>query len=483
MRYRTQIVAVVIAALGSVASGRACYAQSFKDAIILAIENSDTLKAEELRLNALKENEYQAQNLIRPNVNLSLEQGINGIGQNYTSYGKEYNSWSGAQPTNLTLSVSQNIYTGNRRQSEIRVAQLKYVQQKAKIRSLKLSIVQNTIEAYTQVVHDYSLLNIREEGVKNFDEQLKATLVMQKGGLVGLTEVSQARTRLASARKLRELSWAKFAASWANLERIIGQTPSGLTQKDLDIKLPETLEAAVEMAQSHNQDLRYFRINEDISEYNGKAVLSDYNPKISVNLSKSETLGYSESIKKYDDTSLNLRITVPLWSGGQLESKKRQTNLEKQAYRYDARNQEKTLSENIKSLWYNANAADESTQYSKEAIDAAEAALKGSKIEQKSGLRTVIEVLNQEQELLDAKISSIDSQNELIIYKSRLITSIGLDPTNTISDDLEDNINLLIPHLKSEHINLPHFFEKPIVKLGDYLDENINNVAKPFINK
>ena len=65
-------------------------------------------------------------------------------------------------------------------------------------------------------------------------------------------------------------------------------------------------------------------------------------------------------------------------------------------------------------------------------VDSARVALEGVREEERVGQRTLLDVLNAEQELLDAQVAAVSDRHDLLIAAHALIASLGRLDGNTL---------------------------------------------------
>ncbi len=457
-------------------------AQSVHELVGKALDYSPSIKAEKLRLDSIQEQKVQALNQRRPNIQLNSSYGISSYNQ-WIPANKSTNFRNqGLTPGNLSLVLSQPIFTGGRVELALREGQLRYAQQIAKIYALSLNEVQKTLEAYANVIRDSKIYEIRRDGVNNLNEQLNAAIAMRKAGLVSLTDVSQAETRLLGAKSQLEMAKLRLTASWTTLERHIGETNSSLPKNSIVMNIPNDLNEAIELAIKNNSELKIIRFNEDITRASAKKIETDYAPKLSLDLSNTSNFNINTNGYHTNDTQLTARLSIPLWNGGQTSSRIRATIAEADAYRFDALDQELQLKEKAIIAWQNIEVASKNIELSEKQVKSAQSASTGAKLELKIGTRTIIEALNQEQEVMDAQINLTNAKNDYLISCINLMVLIGIDPTGNISEKTRYNPELEPPNMLDNKKGIPTKWEMPFVSLYEILSPVDNEVKYKYNN-
>ncbi len=443
------------------------HAQSINEVVGMALAQSPAIKSERLRLDSISEQQVQARNLRRPTLRADVSAGMAYNGQRIVGR----NIWEDTKPLTASLSLSQPLMLGGRFQATLREADIRVAQAIARIRSLELLAVRNALDAYADVVRDWTILGIRDEGVVNLTGQLRATQARKDAGLIGLTDVAQAETRLAAAQGQQASAKARLTASWAILERIIGSRPTELVEVELlPGTLPGTLAEAVSYGIRSSHDIKIARFNEEISRASARTIQTEVGPRATLEGSVDGAANSGIQGARSVNAQVSARLVIPLWSAGQNQSRVRAALAEANASRIDSLDLEQQLAERITIAWANLEAADSNVTAAAEQVRAAKVARLGAELEQRLGARTTLDVLNQEQEFLDAKVNLASAKREYMVATTLLLTLLGIDPTGRINPDTEFSLERDPKMVLDVPRGSPAFLERPLVALHDRLE-------------
>jgi TolC family type I secretion outer membrane protein len=435
-----------------------------REAVEMALGTSPALRAEQARVQALAEQIIQALNLRRPTIQLDASVGQSRIGQ---TFGGE-TGWRSTTPRTVALVLTQPLLLGGRVESELREAQLRLAQGVSRVRALQIAVARDVLLAYVDVLRDNDIHEIRTQGVENLLAQLAAAQARQDVGLIGLTDVAQVETRLAAARGQLAAARARLLASWAALDRLAGEMPVGLTDRELaGIALPSALEDAEASALAGSHELMGARLSAELGRALVTSLRAETGPRanLSAELNASEGGGLVES--RQQDARVGVRVSVPLWNGGQPQSRIRAAQAEAQAARFDVTDLEAQVRERVVAAWANLEAARISQAAAAEQVRAADVARTGADLEQRLGLRTTIELLNQEQELLEARIALATARRELMASSIQLLALTGRDPTGVITRETEFDGTDLLRSPTAGRPGRPALWERPLILLHD----------------
>jgi TolC family type I secretion outer membrane protein len=474
-------VCVISAGILLVASTMICsaQAQTVAEAVRMALDTSPAIQADKARLAGISEQQVQAQNLKRPSLQLDATTSIRQVA---VLQNGSYNRGR-TEPANVTFSASQPLMLGGRYEAAVREADLRVGQSIARVRSREIATIRQVIEAYANVRRDFQVSDIRAQGVGVLAQQLAGAQARQQEGLVGLTEVSQVETRLATAQTLAANARARLQASWATLERLIGARPTGLSEDSIDpAGLPSTLVEAVDLAKSMSHDLKITRYNEDIARAIARSAEVENAPRVNLQASISGTSDVGFNGGRSYDAQIGARFSVPIWTGGQPQSRTRAALTEANAARFDANAQEQLLEEQVTQAWATLEATRASANIAAELVRAAQVARTGAEVEFDVGLRNIIEVLNQEQELQDARVNQVNSRANLMTAQANIFALMGLDPTGTINSNTQfDPTKISMPYSRAVP-GKPAPWERPFIGLFDGLTE-AQKVTTPTIKR
>jgi outer membrane protein len=441
--------------------------QTISQAVAMALENSPYLKAERLRLSGTTEQQVQARNLRRPTLQGDISAGLTKSGQRIAGS----NIWDDTRPVSTSISASQPLLLGGRYQAAQREADLRVAQGIARIRSLELITIRNTLDAYADVVRDWTTLKVRDEGLTNLLGQLEATQARKDVGLIGLTDVAQAQTRLAAARGQQASARARLLGSWAILERLIGTRPTGLTELEFaPLAMPPSLLEAIATGIERSHDIKIARFNEEIARASARTIMTETAPRATLNASVTGAANSGFQGSRSADAQISARLVIPLWNGGQSQSRTRAALAEATASRIDSLDLEQQLTERITIAWANLDAANANVAAAEEQVRAAGVARVGADLEQRIGARTTLDVLNQEQEVLDAKVNLANAKRELMVATTLLLTLVGTDPTGLITQDTAFSMDRDQRLFLDPPQGKPSLLERPFIALHDRLD-------------
>ena len=286
--------------------------------------------------------------------------------------------------------------------------------------------MQDTVNAYVAVIRDQEevRLNINNEQV--LTRQLQATNERFRVGEITRTDVAQAESRLAGSRASRADSEGRLQQSRATFARLVGQPPQRLVApQPLRVPVADAREAGT-IASQNNPNVVAALFDEaaarDLVDVNFASLL----PQVSV----TGTTFRNDNSTTSTDTRLNgtqvtANLTVPLYQGGAEHAAVRQARQSAQQARQVVEDQRRAATQQATQAWETLNAARAQVDSVRAQIRAAEIALDGVQREAVVGSRTTLDVLNAEQELLNARVSLVRALANVITASHSLASSLG----------------------------------------------------------
>lgn len=422
---RAVLYALAIAACVMAGGVAPVHAESLPSALVAAYQTNPTLNAERAKLRAIDEEISQARSNLRPSVSADLESGIRKVNPNPKN--KLIRPGGGTHhPEGYAFSINQSLFRGLRTINAIREANATILAGRADLRTVEQTTLLDAVSAYMDVLRDQAIVRLREGNVRVLTEQLKATKDRFEVGEVTKTDVAQAEARRSGSISELNLAQSNLKTSRASYERLIGRPPSNLIEPaPIDGLLPMSLPGALEVAKIENPTIISAEYTEEASRYAIKQIRGEMLPEVSVEATYEKGLEPSVTLDDQSVTTVTGRVTVPLYSGGEPSSRLRQaieTNRQRLQEIDEARAQAQA---DVVAAWGRVMAARAQIESDQSQVRANKIALNGVREEEKVGQRTVLDVLDAEQELLDSQVDLVTTQRERVVASFTLLAAVG----------------------------------------------------------
>ena len=414
-------VAAAGLATATLSSGTA-WSASLEEALLAAYDNNPTLLAQRASLRVTNEGVSQAVSGWRPTVTgtgslgaLSSETDSNG-----TTTDSDRSFYSAA------LSVTQNLYAGGGTESGIAAAEADVLSARASLAATEQTVLFDAATAYLDVLRDIAVLELNQQNEKRLQKQLEATQDRFDVGEVTRTDVAQAESRLSRARADTISAAGSLETSKANYEQIVGEPIDGrVATPVLNLGLPLSREEAITLSSEKNPTIVAARHNYDSAVLDVDSVESSMYPSLDLVGAANYNSETSSEDVDYEDASIRLNLTVPIYQQGLVSSQVRQAKETASVARVQIEAERRNVVELATSSWENLKTTRAQIEAQQDEVRATTIAFEGVEQEAIVGSRTVLDVLDAEQELLDAKVSLVRTQRDENVAQFALLAAVG----------------------------------------------------------
>lgn len=416
-------IGLIAVALSAALFAGNAQAQSLEDTLVKAYQGNPTLKSERARLRASDEGVPQALSGWRPTVSVSGSYGVQRADS--TVNGPANKTADVREPLTGSLTVSQNIYRGGRTIAATESAEHTVKADRARLSSAEQAVLLTAVTAYADVVRDQAVVELNINNERVLQRQLEATRDRFRVGEVTRTDVSQAESRLSRARADRIASEGSLTDSRAAYENVVGEPPVVLKSAQPLTELPKSLSEAVNAAKRNNYGVAQARYVEMAAKSNVRQIVGELLPALTLDGEMETNHETSTDRSENQTVSVIARVSVPLYASGSVTSRVRAAK-QTAAQRRDELNQAvRDAIEDATEAWQLLQTGRAQIQAFSAAVEAAEIALEGVREEANVGSRTVLDVLNAEQELLDARVGLARSKRDELVATYQLRQAVG----------------------------------------------------------
>jgi outer membrane protein len=430
---RAYLWVVASLCLAGAATGIACSqaaADTLEWALVQAYQNNPSLNAQRAALRVIDENVPQALSGYRPKVSLTALGGYN-----YESATQEFpigGALTTVQFANQFLSRSvgvsgtQTLFNGYQTANRTRQAESQVDGARETLRVTEQQVLLDAATAYMNLLRDAAILDLNRSNVQVLTEQLKQTRDRFNVGEVTRTDVAQSESRLAAGRSALLGAQSNFVTSQANYRRVIGVNPGKLAPgTPVDRLSPNTLPKAIVQGEAQSPSVLAAAYGVDVAELGVKISEGALYPNLTVTASGSYGVQPAFETVKETQASVIGQLTIPIYQGGGEYSAIRQSKetLGQQRLTLDI-NRDQARATVVQS-WGQLDAAKAQIESTTAQVNAAEIALNGVREEARVGQRTTLDVLNAQQELVNARVALVTAQHDRVVASYTLLASVG----------------------------------------------------------
>ena len=387
--------------------------ESLGDALRDTYHNAGLLDQNRALLRAADEDVAQSLAALRPVITWQAQ----------AIYANMSASTAGGLPDSIdaTISVSGSLLVHDGGASALATEAQKelVLQTRQGLVQVEQQVLFRTVSAYMEVRRASEFLALRRSNVGVIDQELRAARDRFEVGEVTRTDVSLAEARLAAARSLLAAAEGSLAQATEEYRATVGRAPGRLDVVN-PAALQHDLEAARAFAVRNHPEVLGAQYGVSASELNIRRAEAALNPRLN--------LGGTVGLNDQGDATQRLSLTYggTLYQGGQLQSIIRQAQARRDASRSNLLVVSQGVSQNVGNAYASLRVARASREASALQVRAARTAFRGVREEATLGARTTLDVLNAEQELLDAQANAISAQADEVIASYQVLGAMGL---------------------------------------------------------
>lgn len=396
-------------------------AEPIEDALVKAYLNNPTLQAGRAGLRATDEAVPQALSNWRPEVEVSSSVGKERVSGSTIAADSETR-----EPMDLGISLTQPLFRGGRTLAETSEAENTIRAERARLLETEQQVLLDAASAYLNVFRDLAVLRLNVNQEEVLKRQLEATRDRFEVGEITRTDVYQAEARLARATADRIQAEGDLEASRANYINVIGEPPVG----DLELPaplgaLPGAKDQAIEIAVTKNPGVIAAEFDRRAGLDVADGVWGELLPEVNLTASSTRELDTLSEGSTRTTHEITLNLTVPLYQQGAVYSRLREARQDAAQLTRVIDRERRDAAQEATQAWENMVTARAQVKALDSQIDANVVALEGVQREAEVGSRTVLDILDAEQELLDSRVSHVRAQRDELVANYRLKAAVG----------------------------------------------------------
>ena len=404
-------------------------AETLSSALSNAYLSNPIINSKRAELRSLDENVSAATSQFFPSI-----EAIGSYSENTLEYGELDKIKT--NPLTGSFLINQKIFTGGKLIND-RLSAINLVAAgRQKLNDSEQSILYQAAQAYFNYLKTEQIVKLQQNNFEVLSERLEATKIQFEVGELTLTDVAQAEARLSQAQSNLADARSLLKAREADYRSIIGLNPDNLEEWNEQLDIPLNEAEAISIALKNNPQLKYYENIERSSYYNVSSQKSMLSPQLSLRgeyiYAEDQSFLMSEDIDQYQITG---QIKIPIFYGGLNWSNIRKAQEINSRDKYLIMDGKRKIRSYVKKSFAEYNASKLRISATEKQTQATEIALEGVKQEFQLGTRTTLDILDAEQEYLDARVSFVTAKNDSNTSLFQLFYYLGtLTPENLNMD-------------------------------------------------
>ncbi|MBC2652607.1 TolC family outer membrane protein [Novosphingobium flavum] len=326
------------------------------------------------------------------------------------------------------------VYSGGAVRNAVEAAETRVGAGQQDLRGTEAGLFSQVVAVYMDVIRDAAIVGLNRHTVEVLEVNLKATTDRYEIGDLTRTDVAQSQSRLALARGDLRNAEVGLVSSRERYIQIVGKAPADLAPPPPLPGMPATPDEAVDFALEHNPDLLAARERSKAAKIDVRVAEAAKLPTVSVNTQGAyqNTLGTLGTIpggltplQQFTTAQASVSLSVPLFQGGRPAAQTRQAQAREGAALESEIAAERAVISGVRSAFAQWRAANEIIAMNQTAVDAAALSLEGVKAENSVGNRTILNILDAEQELLRAQVQLVAARRNAYVAGFNLLSAMG----------------------------------------------------------
>jgi adhesin transport system outer membrane protein len=332
------------------------------------------------------------------------------------------------------LTLSQLIYDGSATSSEVDRQQARLSSASRKVMGTSEQIGLRAIEAYLNVLRRSELLKLAQANLDVHDKTFGQIKIRSEGGIGRKADLDQAQARFS-------LSQANVASAEANLReaniaynRVVGSMPDSLVKPEI-VEAPVSVDEALNVSLESNPILRSAMADIEAAQAQNKTAESLLKPRLHLELGTSFNNDLDGVHYKNNDAYAMLRMRYNLFNGGSDVAKIAETTIQVQEATEVFHRTQRQVEESLRLSWNSMVTAQDRLPKLLATAEAAARTRDGYAQQFNLGQRTLLDLLDSENELyigrsnyLDAQYVDLFSRYRLMADMGKLLGTLGVDP-------------------------------------------------------
>jgi outer membrane protein len=422
-------VTACLVAIAAAAQPTTAIAETLHQALAAAYKYNPRIDAERARLRATDEEVARANSGYRPFVSGTAD---------------VTNTWQKTRPPatldgsntskGYAVGVTQSIFRGFRTVNAVNEAEAVVRAGRETLRDVEQIVLLEAVTAFMDVVRDQAIVRLRENNVNVLSRELQATRDRFAVGEVTRTDVAQAEARRAGSISALDLARSNLKISRATFERVVGHAPGRLVEpQGAYSRLPKSQDEAVSIAIRETPAVVGALYREQASRFTVDRIRGELLPEVVLEADYAQRFTPSQGIDDRQGATFTGRVNIPIYAGGEVHARVRQAKHTHLSRIQEIEQSRTEAREAVYSAWAQLTAARAQLESDQAQVAAARTALTGVREEQKVGQRTILDVLNAEQEFLTAQVSLETTRRNLVVTSYLVLRSIGRLTSESLS--------------------------------------------------
>ena len=332
-----------------------------------------------------------------------------------------------------SITLTQMLFDGFDTNSNVNRTDAEAKAQKLSLQATAENTALRVTEVYLNMLRQQEIFELSKDNLATHEQILSDITKRTTSGVGSSADLSQIQGRVARA-------YSNMAAAQNNLDdaraeylRVVNSEPTDLVEPaDGSLVLPASLDDALKNATANNPVLLSAMEDINAAQYQHEGAKANYYPKVSLEAGQSWYEDASGDAGYSDELSAMLRVRYNLFNGGADDARSRSTSALYSQAKDIHMNAYRQVEEGTRLAWQARESLQSQKQFQQQHVEYSYETVRAYKQQFTLGQRTLLDVLNTENELFEARKSLISTQYDELYAQYRILNATGtlLDSLN-----------------------------------------------------
>ncbi|MEM7019084.1 MAG: TolC family outer membrane protein, partial [Pseudomonadota bacterium] len=290
------------------------------------------------------------------------------------------------------------------------------------------NIALQTAEVYLDIFHRENQLELAKDNLVVHQKILDQIEVLMDSGAGRKADLKQAEGRLALAKSSLVDAQGRLRDTQFNYLRVTGEPAEGLELPDaaaIKNEIPTTLEAALDDAIEMHPTMRSAESRLTAARVIRKQSRSSYFPRIDLEVEASRNDNLDGIAFENNDVAAMLRLRYNLYRGGADRARQRETANLVEAARESSNRARRIVEEEVRLAWNSLITIRDRLEHLQQHVKSSEEVLEAYRQQFKLGQRSLLDVLDSENELFGARSALKNAEYAELFSMYRVLAGQG----------------------------------------------------------
>lgn len=338
----------------------------------------------------------------------------------------------------LSLSLRQMLFDGFDTSSNVHRTDAEAKAQRLSVLSTAENTALRVAEVYLAMLKQEEIYALSKDNLATHEQILSDISKRTTSGVGSTADLTQIQGRVAQA-------YSNMAAAQNNLDdaraqfiRVVNSEPENLVQPVPDATtIPANLDEAIKKATSDNPVLLSALQDIEAANYQHEGAKANYYPKVSIEAGQSWYDDANGAEGNSDELSAMLRVRYNLFNGGADDARSASTAALASQAKDIHMNAYREVEEGTRLAWQARESLKQQKGYMQQHVESINQTVKAYKQQFTLGQRTLLDVLNTENELFEARKNYIGADYDELQAQYRILNATGklLDSLRVVKPD------------------------------------------------